>query len=75
MRSCSSPFDCVTEEQRLVLVSAFKLGYCDAPRKLYADKLADQLNLVNSAVVGHIRKAEERMLARVLGESSKCQPQ
>lgn len=66
--SPDSPLGCLTERQRLVLVSAFKLGYYDIPRKLDTDRLADKLNLVNSTVVEHIRKAERRMLAQMLGE-------
>lgn len=67
--SPDSPLDSLTEKQRLVLVSAFRLGYYDIPRKLDTDRLADKLSLVNSTVVEHIRKAERRMLAEMLGES------
>lgn len=67
--SPDSPLGCLTEKQRMVLVSAFRLGYYDIPRKLDTDKLADRLNLVNSTVVEHIRKAERRMLTEMLGES------
>lgn len=67
--SPDSLLSCLTEKQRRVLVSAFRLGYYDIPRKLDTDKLADKLNLVNSTVVEHIRKAERRMLAQMLGES------
>lgn len=66
--SPDSPLSCLTEKQRKVLVSAFRLGYYDLPRKLDSDQLAHELNLVNSTVVEHIRKAERRMLAEMLGE-------
>jgi DNA-directed RNA polymerase subunit H (RpoH/RPB5) len=66
--SPDSPLGCLTEKQRKVIVSAFKLGYYDLPRKLDSDDLAEELGLVNSTVVEHIRKAERRMLAEMLGE-------
>lgn len=67
--SPDSPLGSLTEKQRNVLVSAYRLGYYDVPRKLDSDQLANKLNLVNSTVVEHIRKAEKRMLAEMLGES------
>jgi hypothetical protein len=66
--SPDSPLGCLTEKQRKVVVSAFRLGYYDLPRKLDSDDLAGKLGLVNSTVVEHIRKAERRMLAEMLGE-------
>ncbi len=67
--SPDSPLGRLTERQRSVLVSAFRLGYYDLPRKLNSDQLASKLDLVNSTVVEHIRKAERRMLAEMLGDS------
>jgi len=66
--SPDAPLGVLTEKQRNVIVSAFKVGYYDLPRKLDSDQLADRLNLANSTVVEHIRKAERRMLAEMLGE-------
>lgn len=64
-----SPLGSLTERQRDVLISAFKLGYYDIPRKLDSDELANRLNLANSTVVEHIRKAERRMLAEIVGRA------
>lgn len=64
-----SPLNCLTDKQRNILVSAFKLGYYDLPRKINSDQLANQLNIVNSTLIEHVRKAERRMLAEMLGES------
>lgn len=64
-----SPLGYLTEKQINVLTLAFKLGYYDLPRKLNSDQLANQLNLANSTVVEHVRKAERRILAQMLGES------
>lgn len=66
--SPDSPLGRLTEKQRNVIVSAFRMGYYDVPRKLDSYQLADRLDLVNSTVVEHIRKAERRMLAEMLGE-------
>ena len=63
-----SPLVYLTEKQRSILTSAFKLGYYDIPRRLNSDQLAEHLNLTNSTVVEHIRKAERRILAGMLGE-------
>lgn len=64
-----SPLVYLTEKQRSILISAFELGYYDIPRRLDSDQLAEYFNLTNSTVVEHIRKAERRMLAGMLGES------
>jgi predicted DNA binding protein len=63
-----SPLVYLTEKQRSILTSAFKLGYYDIPRRLNSDQLAEHLSLTNSTVVEHIRKAERRMLVGMLGE-------
>ena len=64
-----SPLVYLTERQRSILTSAFELGYYDIPRRLDSDQLAEHLNITNSTVVEHIRKAERRILSLVmLGE-------
>jgi predicted DNA binding protein len=64
-----SPLVYLTKKQRDVITSAFKLGYYDTPKRLDSDQLAEHLNLANSTVVEHIRKAQRRLLAGMLGES------
>ncbi len=67
--SSISPLVYLTEKQRDILTSAFRLGYYDIPKRLDSDQLAEHLNLANSTVVEHIRKAQRRILAGMLGES------
>lgn len=56
----------LTQKQREVLVTAYKLGYYDIPRKITSEELAGRLGLVNSTVVEHLRKAEQRLIVHIL---------
>ncbi|MGE5187886.1 MAG: helix-turn-helix domain-containing protein [Betaproteobacteria bacterium] len=56
----------LTQKQREVLVAAYKMGYYDIPRKITSEQLARSLNLVDSTVVEHIRKAEQRLITHIL---------
>jgi len=58
----------LTEKQRNVLISAFRLGYYDVPRKISSEELGQALHLRGGTVVEHLRKAELRMLVGVLGK-------
>jgi hypothetical protein len=58
----------LTEKQRRVLISAYKLGYYDVPRKINSEKLAEHLNLRDATVVEHLRKAERRLVSGILSE-------
>jgi hypothetical protein len=64
--SPDSPLNQLTEKQREVLITAYKLGYYDIPRRINSDQLAEKLGIVNSTLVEHLRKAERRLLAHVL---------
>ena len=61
-----SPLNQLTEKQREVLITAYKMGYYEIPRKLNSDELAKKLGLVNSTVVEHLRKAEQRLIRQIL---------
>jgi DNA-binding MarR family transcriptional regulator len=63
----NSPMACLTERQRKILLSAYKLGYYDVPRTMDSEKLARALELDKSTVVEHLRKAEKRLLRQVIG--------
>ena len=56
----------LTQKQREVIVAAYKMGYYDIPRKITSKQLARNLNLVDSTVVEHIRKAEQRLITHIL---------
>jgi predicted DNA binding protein len=61
-----SPLNHLTAKQREVLITAYKLGYYDIPRKINSDQLAEKLGIVNSTLVEHLRKAEHRLLVYVI---------
>jgi len=64
----NSPVARLTEKQRRVLVTAYRLGYYDVPRRISSEELAKKLNLVKSTFSAHVRKAERRLLAELLSE-------
>jgi predicted DNA binding protein len=64
----NSPIARLTEKQRRVLITAYKLGYYDLPRRIGSKELARKLNLVKSTFVAHRRKAERRLLTEMLSE-------
>jgi predicted DNA binding protein len=61
-----SPLSQLTEKQREVLIKAYKLGYYDIPRKITTEELAQKLGLVDSTVVEHLRKAEQRLITQII---------
>jgi len=64
----NSPMGRLTDKQRRVLVTAYRLGYYDVPRRITSEELAKNLNLVKSTFSAHVRKAERRLLAELLSE-------
>jgi hypothetical protein len=67
--SPSAPLSCLTQKQREVLVTSFKEGYYDVPRRIRSQELACKLGLKSSALIEHRRKAERRLIASILNES------
>lgn len=66
--SPTSPLNQLTEKQREVLITAYKLGYYEIPRKITSEALANKLGLVDSTVAEHLRKAEQRLMMQILGQ-------
>lgn len=64
----NSPMGRLTDKQRRILISAYKLGYYDVPRRITAEELAKRLGLVKSTLSAHVRKAERRLLTEMLSE-------
>ena len=64
----NSPMGRLTGKQRRVLITAFRLGYFDVPRRITSEELAKKLDLVKSTLSAHVRKAERRLLTEMLSE-------
>ena len=60
-----SPLNRLTEKQREVLMAAYKLGYYEIPRKITSEELAKELGIVDSTLVEHLRKAEQRLMTQL----------
>ncbi|MBN2599476.1 MAG: helix-turn-helix domain-containing protein [Candidatus Thermoplasmatota archaeon] len=57
----------LTKRQREVLIAANKYGYYEYPRKITSEQLARRVGLSKPTVVQHLRKAEVRLIAQLLG--------
>jgi predicted DNA binding protein len=68
--SPSSPLRGLTDKQRKVLLTAFKLGYYDPPRRISSRELGKKLNIRSSTLTIHLIKAERRVLTDILSGSS-----
>ena len=66
--SHDSPLNRLTEKQRRVLVTAYRMGYYDLPRRVSSQQLAHTLNLGSSTLINHRRRAERRLLAEMIGQ-------
>jgi predicted DNA binding protein len=66
--SLDSPLNALTDKQRKVLLTAYKMGYYNLPRKISSEQLAKKLNIHKTALVTHRRKAELRILTQMLKE-------
>jgi hypothetical protein len=53
-------------KQRQALLTAFALGYYDVPRKISSEELSTHLNADKSTVVEHLRKAEKKLIDRII---------
>ncbi len=56
----------LTEPQRDALVTAFRGGYFDEPRRLTLDELATDLGVSSAAASGRLRRATRRLIANTL---------
>jgi predicted DNA binding protein len=68
--SPTSPLGLLTEKQREVLITAYKLGYYDIPKKVNTDQIAEKLHIRGPTAVRHREKAEKRLLSTLLSETS-----
>jgi hypothetical protein len=66
--SPDSPLNRLTEKQRRVLITAYKLGYYNLPKTMNAREVAEKLGMRNSTFSIHRIKAERRLIAAVIAE-------
>lgn len=59
--------DSLTDRQRDVLLYAYEEGYYDVPRRTTLSDLARELDVDESTVAEHLRRAENNVFAQVLG--------
>lgn len=64
--AASSFLSALTEKQRKVLVSAYRLGFFDTPRRIGIRELGRSINLKRSVVTEHLRKGQKRLLDEIL---------
>ena len=64
--SPESPLSVLTEKQRRAVTVAYRLGYYDVPRRISSRQLAQKLRIGSSAAAEHLRKAERRLLGKML---------
>jgi hypothetical protein len=64
--SFDSPLNSLTEKQRRVIVSAFNSGYYEVPRRTSSEELAEGLKIRAPTLVMHRRRAEQRVLKKVI---------
>ncbi|MFB6205257.1 MAG: helix-turn-helix domain-containing protein [Haloglomus sp.] len=58
----------LTERQREALAAAWRTGYYKVPRDGSVADVADALDVAESTASTHLRKAEARLVGRVMGE-------
>jgi predicted DNA binding protein len=61
-----SPLGALTAKQREALVTAYRTGYYDVPRRADSSQVARALGRGKSSTVEHLRKAEKRLLDQIL---------
>jgi predicted DNA binding protein len=61
-----SPLNQLTEKQRDVLITAYRMGFYDVPRRASSQDIAKKLGLVDATVVEHLRKAELRLVRQII---------
>ena len=58
----------LTDNQKKILNFAKKFGYYDYPRKITSEELAEKIGVDKDIVLENLRKAEKRIITRVLTE-------
>ncbi len=58
--------DSLTVKQKEVLKQAYLSGYFSYPRKINPQKLADKMGINKATLLEHLRKAEDKILHRII---------
>jgi len=58
----------LTDRQREVLLTAYESGFFESPRETTGEQLAELLDLSQPTVTHHLREAQRRIYAAMLGE-------
>lgn len=61
----------LTQKQRQAIVSAISMGYYEWPKKANLEELAARLGVKRRALQENLRKAESKVLGRMIGELTK----
>jgi predicted DNA binding protein len=56
----------LTERQKEILIRAKQLGYYEIPRGITSMELAKEFNISKSAILEHLRKAEGKIMIKVI---------
>ena len=59
----------LTDEQLVVLETAYNLGYFDVPRKVSAEDIAEELGIAQSTFSERLRVAERNLLGLIYGSN------
>jgi len=64
----SSILSVLTDQQHEILAAAYRLGYFEVPRRITTEQLARRLGVVKSTLSEHLRKAQYRVLTKIMSE-------
>ena len=63
-------FDVLTPQQKKILLESYRRGFFDHPRRINATDLAETMGMHKTTLLEHIRKAEKRLIGRILEQAA-----
>ena len=61
--------DVLTPQQKKILLESYRQGFFDHPRRINADKLAEEMGIHKTTLLEHIYKAEKRLIGHILEQA------